>query len=116
MFELIHRKLDILGGKLDLLLQRQQVDSRELAAIKQMEIKEMASIDDLVGEVAKEKDEIASVKTFVAGIESKLADALAGASLSPANQAKVDQLFVDLQANSSELAGAIVEPGAGGAA
>jgi len=67
MFELIHRKLDLINKKLDLLMQRQQIETKDLNSLREMEKRIMATVDDLVTEVAKEKDEIASVKTFIQG-------------------------------------------------
>lgn len=113
MFELVHRRLDVINYKLDLLLRAQQIESHQLADIKRMENRIMATVDDVVAEVAKEKDEIASVKVFIKGLQQQIADALSGANLPPAVQAKIDQAFADMQANSSELADAIVTPGGG---
>ena|SRR5882724_9826781 len=114
MFELIHRKLDLINKKLDLLMQRQQIETKDLNSLREMEKRIMATVDDLVTEVAKEKDEIASVKTFIQGLQQQIADALAGVSLPPATQAKVDAVFAQMQANSTDLADAITTPGSGG--
>lgn len=111
MFDLIHRKLDVINAKLDAIIRHNGVEDAMLSAIRRIEERTMASIDDLVTEVAQEKTDIASMQTFIAGIEKQLADALAGATLSPANQAKVDQLFTDLKANDAAIVSAIQTPG-----
>lgn len=78
-----------------------------LTAIGVKETKMAKTIDDLVTAVAAEKDEVASVKAFVVGIKQQLADALSGANLPPAVQAKVDAVFAGMTENTTALADAI---------
>jgi hypothetical protein len=65
-----------------------------------------ATIDDLVAEVAAEKDFDASVATFIAGLETQLTNA-------GADQAKIQAVFDGMIANKATLAAALVTPGPG---
>lgn len=67
----------------------------------------MASIDDAIAEVAAQNTALGSVKTLITTIEGQLQAALSGASLPPAVQAKVDQLFSSLQSNDQVIADAL---------
>lgn len=78
-----------------------------LRSLTWKEDKTMATIDDLVTEVANEATQIASVKTFIQGLQQQLADALSGVTLPADVQAKVDAVFASMQANDAALAGAI---------
>lgn len=78
-----------------------------LKSIQQTERTEMSTLDDLLTEVTKQQGEVASVQTFIQGLQQQLSDALSGISLPPAQQQKVDTIFADLQANDAALAAAI---------
>lgn len=93
--------------KLDAMIRHTGIEDAVLRAIQEKDATIMSTIDDLVTQVAAEKDEIASTKTFIAGLEQKVSDALSGITLPPAQQAKVDQLFSDLKQNNDDLAAAI---------
>jgi ABC-type transporter Mla subunit MlaD len=67
----------------------------------------MATIDQVVQDVADESTAIDSVSTLVAGLKQQLADALSGANIPPAVQSKIDAVFAGLEANKSKLATAL---------
>jgi hypothetical protein len=59
----------------------------------------MANLDDILAKVAQETTDIGSLKVFIAGLKQQIADALAGVTLPPAVQAKVDAVFSGVTAN-----------------
>ena len=67
----------------------------------------MATLDQIVADVAAEKTALASLGTFISGLQAQLKDALSGATISPANQAKIDQIFADVEANKAAIAAAL---------
>lgn len=67
----------------------------------------MPTLDDLVTKVAEQTGEVASMRVFVAGLEQQIKDALAGVVLSPEAQAKLDGVFVALDANTEQIKAAI---------
>lgn len=68
----------------------------------------MASIDDLVTDVAAESTVDDSIITLVQGLQTQLAAALSGATIPPAVQAKIDQVFASMEANKAKVAAAVV--------
>ena len=68
----------------------------------------MATLDDILSDVTAETSSIASLSVLIAGIKQQLADALAGVTLPPATQAKVDQIFAAAEANKQALSDAII--------
>jgi hypothetical protein len=67
----------------------------------------MATLDDLVQKVSDQSGTIDSMSTFIAGLEQQIKDALAGVTLPPAAQAKVDAVFDALGNNTQKIADAI---------
>lgn len=63
----------------------------------------MASLDDIVADVAAENTAIASVSTLIQGLK----DQIANIGLSTADQAKVDAIFAGVEANKAALATAL---------
>lgn len=63
----------------------------------------MATLDDLVADVAAETTTIASLSTFIQGLQAQIGSA----GLSAADQAKVDAIFANLQSNDAALAAAM---------
>lgn len=76
-------------------------------ALTQQGVTTMATLDDLVQKVSEQSGTIASLQTFVSGLEQQIADALAGVTLPPAVQDKVDQVFAQLGSNTQAIADAI---------
>lgn len=64
----------------------------------------MASIDDLAADITAETTLIDGVGVLIAGLKQQLADILAGITLPPAVQTKVDAAFAVAEANKAKLA------------
>lgn len=67
----------------------------------------MATLDEVLVEVTDESTRLDSIGTMISGIQQQLADALAGTTLPPAVQAKVDAVFDGLKANSAKIDAAL---------
>jgi hypothetical protein len=80
---------------------------RRLGVIIHQEELEMASLDEVLSDVADEKTQIAGLSTLTAGLKQQLADALSGTTLPPAVQAKVDAVFAGVEANKQAVVDAI---------
>jgi hypothetical protein len=91
-----------------LLLQR--LDSI-LTTLARLEIRLMTTMQNILDEVAKEKDEVASVGTLITQLQEQIAGLLKG-NIPPDVQAQIDQAFAELQTNSAALATAIATPAA----
>jgi hypothetical protein len=78
--------------------------------LRGMEKRIMASLDETLAAVTAEKTADDSIVALLAGIKAQLAAALANATLSPADQAKVDAIFAAATANASEITAAIAAP------
>ena len=78
--------------------------------LRGMEKRIMASLDETLAAVTAEKTAVDSIVALLAGIKAQLAAALANATLSPADQAKVDAIFAAATANASEITAAIAAP------
>lgn len=63
----------------------------------------MATLDEVLASVADESTKIDSLSTFIAGLKQQIADALAGVTLPPAVQAKVDAVFEGVEANKAKV-------------
>lgn len=103
----VSQRLDQIAGAVDSLLSQG--------------VQTMATLDDLVDKVSEQSGTIDSMTTFVAGLEQQIKDALAGVTLPPAAQAKVDALLNGLTSNTQKIADAIdndpntpAAPGGGG--
>lgn len=81
--------------------------ARELNQINRNLETIMATIDQLVTDVNEESTLEESVITLLNGIKQQLTEALSGANLPPAVQAKVDAAFSQLEANKAKLADAL---------
>ena len=78
-----------------------------LAQILSNQRKMMATLDEVLTDVADEGTQIDSLSVLVAGMKQQLADALAGTTLPPAVQAKVDAVFAGVEANKQKVVDAI---------
>lgn len=67
----------------------------------------MDNVDRLIEDVAKQSTTIESMKTFISGLKSQVADALAGAKLSAEHEAKLAAIFPSLEANTDAITAAI---------
>ena len=78
-----------------------------LARIIQQQEKLMATIDQVAQDVSDESTLIDSVSVLITGLKQQVADALSGATLPPAVQAKIDAVFTTAEANKAKLATAV---------
>lgn len=67
----------------------------------------MATLDQIIEDVTAETTTIGSISTLIQGLEQQLADALAGTTLPPAVQAKIDSIFATAETNKAALAAAL---------
>lgn len=67
----------------------------------------MATLQQVQDDVTSETTLIAGVGTLITGLQKQLADALSGATLSPAVQAQVDAIFAAAESNKAALASAL---------
>jgi hypothetical protein len=67
----------------------------------------METLDTILADVTDESTQIAGLSTLTAGLKQQLADALAGTTLPPAVQAKVDAVFAGVEANKAAVIKAI---------
>lgn len=67
----------------------------------------MATLDDILADVTAEKTAISGLADLITGLKKQLTDALSGAVLLPAVQAKVDAIFAEAEARKAELAAAL---------
>lgn len=66
-----------------------------------------ATLDQIVQDVSDETTLEGSIVTLLNGVEAQLTAALAGTTISPENQAKIDSIFSGLEANKAALSAAI---------
>lgn len=67
----------------------------------------MASLDEVLQDVTDESTKLDSLSTLIAGLKQQVADALAGTTLPPAVQAKVDAVFAGAEANKAKIDAAL---------
>ena len=69
----------------------------------------MATLEDLVADVAEEETVADSVVTLLHGIKTQLDDVLKNAKLTPGQQAQVDAVFSKMESNKAKLAQAVID-------
>jgi len=84
-----------------------QIGVKALGSILKGNKQIMATLDELITKVDEQTGQVASMKTFIAGLEQAIKDALSGVTLPPAVQAKVDKVFGDVGKNTQEIVDAI---------
>lgn len=82
------------------------VDDKLDLIIKKLEAI-MPTLDDILTDVTDESGRLDSISTLITGLKQQLADALAGTSLSPATQAKVDAIFAAAESNKGKIDAAL---------
>jgi hypothetical protein len=70
------------------------------------------TLDDTLAAVTAEDAGADSLIAYNAGIQKQLADALAGVTVGPAAQAKIDAIFTQANTSAAKLAAAIAAPAA----
>lgn len=78
-----------------------------LARIIENQEKIMATLDETLAAVTAEDSKVDSIIALVDGLKKQLADALAGTTLPPAVQAKVDAVFAQATASAGKIDTAI---------
>lgn len=63
----------------------------------------MATLDAVLQDVTDEATRLDSLSVLITGLRQQVADALAGVTLSPAVQAKVDAIFTQAEANKGKI-------------
>lgn len=63
----------------------------------------MATLDEILADVTDEGTRLDSISTLLTGLRQQLADALAGTTLPPAVQAKVDAIFTAAESNKGKI-------------
>lgn len=114
MVERIERILrQVLQGQ-ELILQNQGRDNaliqhlhRDIIGMFQKLEQIMATLDEVLADVTEEGTKLDSLSTFIAGLKQQIADALAGATLPPAVQAKVDAVFAGVETNKGKVQAAL---------
>lgn len=79
-----------------------------LGVIQGKEDQIMATLQEVLDNVAAETTVIDSVLALITGLQQQLADILSGVNLPPAVQEKVDAVFAAVDANKAKLSTAIV--------
>ena len=67
----------------------------------------MATLDQILQDVTDESTAIDGISALIDGLKQQLADALAGTTLPPATQAKVDAIFAQAETNKGKIATAL---------
>lgn len=80
---------------------------RHLIQILTNQEKIMATLDEVIADVADESTKLDSLATFIAGLKQQIADALSGVTLPPAVQAKVDAVFAAVETNKAKVVAAM---------
>src|SRR5450631_3159283 len=76
-----------------------------LSQISKKETLLMSTLDEDIAAIAAQTTAIGSLTTFITGLEAQIA-ALPG--LTPAQQAAIDKIFTDVNANNAAIAAAMV--------
>lgn len=80
-------------------------DTQRLLLERQYEMAK--TLDDIVAEVEEESTTLDSLASFVAGLKQQITDALAGTTLPPPVQAKIEAVFAGIESNKAKLAKAM---------
>ncbi len=67
----------------------------------------MASLDETLAAVTETDTKLDGITALIAGLKAQLDEALAGTTLTPAVQAKVDAIFAQAEKNNAEIDAAL---------
>lgn len=67
----------------------------------------VATLDEILADVTAESTALDSVAALITGLQQQLADALAGLTLPPGVQAKIDSVFAQAESNKAKIAAAL---------
>lgn len=76
--------------------------------IQKLENKIMEKLNQIIASVTAQTTVIDSIVVLIEGIQEQLKNALSGTTVSPATQAKIDQVFAQVEINKARLAAAVV--------
>lgn len=96
-FRQFYRKLDAIHDMVSAILLRMERKISEMAR----------TLDETLAAVTAESTKTDSIIALLSGIEQQLKDALAGTTLTPETQAKVDAIFDAATASSAKIDAAI---------
>jgi uncharacterized protein YoxC len=68
----------------------------------------MATLDEVLKDVTDESTQLDGISTLVSGLQKQVKDALENSSISPADQAKIDQIFNQAESNKQKILNALV--------
>ncbi len=94
-------------------IREQRIDAMLALILLRLEVLErkfdvaQKSLDDVLAEVTAESTKLDGNSTLISGLKQQLADALAGTTLPPAVQAKVDAIFTQAEQNSAKIDAAL---------
>lgn len=91
---------ELIEKKLDFVIQY-------LQSIEKRIIEMEHTLDEVLADVQAETTALDSVGELIKGLKQQLADALSGANLPPAVQAKVDAVFDQAEKNKAKIAAAL---------
>ncbi|KAL0630333.1 hypothetical protein Q9L58_010819, partial [Maublancomyces gigas] len=63
----------------------------------------MATLDEVLADVTEEGTKLDSLSAFIAGLKQQIADALAGVTLPPPVQQKIDAVFAGVETNKGKV-------------
>src|ERR1700684_1583051 len=63
-----------------------------------------ATLDDILADTTAETTADASIVTLLNGLQTQLTQALSGATITPAQQAKINAIFTNMKANDAAIA------------
>jgi len=81
--------------------------NKKLDLVLGKEVNLMATLQEVLDDVAAEKTVEESLITLTQGLKAQL-DAITSGSLTPAQQAQVDAIFAAVEANKTEVSAAVV--------
>lgn len=97
--------LDRIEGRLARIEQHLQID---FTAIERHQAMTDHTLDDILADTTAERSEIDALATLAAGIKLQLDQALSGATLTPAQQARVNAIFTNIEANKEAITASIL--------
>ncbi len=101
------QRLSVIEQKLDLVLSGLATISRSLRTMSQKENAVMATLDQVIADIADENTQIGGLSVLTASLKQQLTDALAGTVIPPTVQAKIDGIFAGIEANKAKVVDAI---------
>jgi hypothetical protein len=102
----INATVHVYGNPVELVQRLDQIAGM-LSTLQTLGVSQMATLDQVLQDVADESSQIDSLSTLTAALKQQVQDALAGVTLPPAVQAKVDAVFTGIESNKQKVVDAI---------